>query len=70
LTYFSAYNPDLINEEKMLKILESFIKSSPNFNIIYTQEDLDYYKTLEGGINTIEDILKLDDTLYVFFSNL
>ena len=54
----------------MLKILESFIKSSPNFNIIYTQEDLDYYKTLDGGINTIEDILKLDDTVYVFFSNL
>jgi hypothetical protein len=54
----------------MLKILESLIKSSPNFNIIYTLEDLDYYKTLDGGINTVEDILKLDDNLYVLFYNL
>lgn len=58
-----------MNEEKMLKMLDLFIPKCPNFNIIYKAEELEHYKALDqnGSINSIEDILKLDDNLYVIY---
>lgn len=67
MAYLSMSDSEFINEEKLIKILEVYLPKCPTFNIIYKLEDLEYYKTLDpnGSIVNIEDILKLEDNLFV-----
>ncbi len=72
MTYFNKLQPDFMNEEKLSKMLEQFIPRGPNFFIPYKAEDLEYYKTLDatGGINVMEDLVKLEDPLYVIINKI
>ena len=67
MAHFSKLNNDFLNEDKLSKVLEMYIPKCPMFNIIYKNEDLEHYKTLDanGGIINMEDIIKLEDNLYV-----
>ncbi len=69
ISYFNKLQPEFMNEEKLMKMLDMFIPKCPTFNIPYKVEDFEIYKTLDpsGTLATIEDIVKLDETLYVRF---
>ena len=56
-----------MNEEKLLKTLELFIPKCPAFNIYYSQEDLESYKTSYPNLNlnSIEETIKIDEKLNV-----
>lgn len=56
-----------MNEEKLMKMLEMYIPRCPTFNIPYKIEDFDIYKTMDpsGTLTTIEDLVKLEEPLYV-----
>jgi len=66
--YVNKIYPEYVNEERLLKILDSIIPKLPPFNILYRNEDLEHFKTLDSSIATIEDITKLNEDIYVKIS--
>ena len=42
-----------------------FISKFPSINISYSQDDLEYLKTLDSNINAMEDIVKCEDDIFV-----
>jgi hypothetical protein len=64
VSYLQNIIPDILTEDKLGKILETFYHKSPPFVIPYIVEDLEYFKSLDPNIVTIEDIIKCDDTTY------
>ncbi len=56
-------NPEseYLNEEKMDKILTSYIEKSHSFIFVYKNTDVESYKEIDENIETIEDIIKPDD---------
>jgi len=66
-SYINKTHHDMLNEEKLIKLLEAFIPKSTPFYILYRNEDLEHFKNIEPSIAAIEDVLKLDDALYVKF---
>ena len=65
--YVNKNYPDYINEERLIKLLEALLPKSNTFFIAFRNEDLEFFKTIEPSIVTIEDVLKLDNALYVKF---
>lgn len=63
--YVNKTYPDYVNEERLIKVLDALIPKSTAFYIVFRNEDLEYFKTLEPSITAIEDVLKLDENLYV-----
>jgi hypothetical protein len=58
--------PEYITDDKILKFVELFVPKNPNINIPYKAEDLDYLKSLDSNLNTVEDINKCDENIYVY----
>ena len=56
-------NPEseYLNEEKMDKILTSYIEKSHSFIFVYKNTDVESYKEIDENIETIEDIIRPDD---------
>jgi hypothetical protein len=54
-----------------MKMLDMYIPRCPSFNIPYKIEDFEIYKTLDasGSLATMEDLVKLDEPLYVSKEN-
>jgi len=67
-SYLNKRYHDFVTEEKLIKIFDALIPKSTPFYIAYRTEDLEYFKTLEPSIAAIEDILKLDEALFVKMS--
>jgi hypothetical protein len=64
--YVNKTHADYLNEERLIKVFDALIPKSTPLYIAFRNEDLEFFKTLEPSIAAIEDILKLDDGLYVF----
>lgn len=64
-SYINKTHHEMLNEEKLIKFLDSYIPKSTPYYIVYRNEDLEHFKTIEPSIAAIEDVLKLDDALYV-----
>lgn len=65
--YVNKTYPDYVNEERLIKVLDALLPKSTPFYIAFRNEDLEFFKTIEPSIAAIEDVLKLDDNLYVFY---
>jgi len=63
--YVNKNYPDYLNEERLIKVFDALIPKSTPFYIVFRNEDLEFFKTLEPSIAAIEDVLKLDEALYV-----
>lgn len=57
-------NPELLNEEKINQIIDLYIQKSHPFYFLFKAEDLEFFKTLDENIDTIEDINKVPDDKY------
>ena len=64
-TYVNKTYHDYVNEERLIKVLDSLIPKSSPFYIVFRNEDLEFFKTIEPSIAVIEDVLKLDEAQYV-----
>lgn len=63
--YVNKNYPDYVNEERLIKVLDALLPKSNPFYFMVRNEDLEFFKTLEPSIAAIEDVLKLDEALYV-----
>ena len=56
-------NPEseYLEEEKMNKILTTYLEKSHSFIFVYKNEDIESYKAIDDNIETIEDIIRPDD---------
>jgi hypothetical protein len=63
--YVNKSYPDYVNEERLIKLFETLLPKSTPFYIAFRSEDFEFFKTIEPSIASIEDVLKLDDNLYV-----
>ena len=66
--------PEFLNDDKIPKIIDVLLEKSHPFYFLWTKEDLEKYKELNEGIETIEDIIKASDEEYkkiinLFFEN-
>ena len=67
--------PDFLTDEKIKKIIEVYIEKSHPIFFVYKNEDLEKYKEIDEGIETIEDIIKPEDEnkykqiLDIFYEN-
>ena len=57
-------NSEILNDEKINKIIELYIQKSHPFYFLYKNEDIEYFKTLDENVETIEDINKIADEKY------
>jgi len=64
--YVNKTYPDYVNEERLIKVLDAMLPKSTPFYITFRNEDLEFFKTLEPSIAVIEDVLKLEENLYVY----
>ena len=74
LNYLDKEMPEFLTEDKIPKILDVFLEKSHPFYFLWTKEDLEKYKEINDGIDTIEDILKAGEEDYkkiikLFFEN-
>ena len=53
--------PDFLTDEKLKKIIETYIEKSHQIFFIYKNEDLEQYKEFDENIEVIEDIIKVED---------
>ena len=53
--------PDFLTDEKIKKIIETYIEKSHQIFFIYKNEDLEQYKEFDENIEVIEDIIKIED---------
>jgi hypothetical protein len=68
--YINKFYYDLINEEKLIKIMESMVVKSTPFVICLRKLDLENFKQIDSIIENIEDILKVDEFVWVNIINL
>ena len=54
-------NPEFLDDEKINKILSTYMEKSHSFQFIYKNEDIESYKSIDENIETIEDISKPND---------
>ena len=64
LNYVNKLMPDFLTEDKIPKLIDIYLEKSHPFYLLWTKEDLETYKGLNDGIETIEDIIKADDDTY------
>ena len=64
LNYVNKIMPDFLTEDKIPKLIDIYLEKSHPFYLLWTKEDLETYKGLNDGIETIEDIIKADDDTY------
>ena len=64
LNYVNKLMPDFLTEDKIPKLIDIYLEKSHPFYLLWTKEDLETYKGLNDGIETIEDIIKADDETY------
>ena len=64
LNYIDIENPEFKSEEKLDKILDSFLEKAHGFNFLWSKDDLEKYKAINENIETIEDIIKASDEEY------
>ena len=74
LNYLDKEMPEFLNDDKVPKIIDVFLEKSHPFYFLWTKEDLEKYKEINDGIDTIEDIMKAGDEDYkqiinLFFEN-
>ena len=60
-TFLSKINNEILNEEKINKIIDLYIQKSHPFYFIYKNEDLEFFKNLDENFETIEDINKISE---------
>ncbi len=65
--YVNKFYPDYINEERLIKLLDAYISKATPFYILYTADDLEYFKTIDPTIASIDDILKLEENIFVIY---
>ena len=53
--------PDFLTDEKIKKIIETYIEKSHQIFFIYKNEDLEQYKEFDENIEVIEDIITVED---------
>jgi len=63
-TFLSKINAEILNEEKINKIIDLYIQKSHPFYFLYKNEDLEYFKSLDENFESIEDINKIPDEKY------
>ena len=63
--YVNKNYHDYVNEERLVKVLDSLLPKSVPFIIAIRLEDFEHFKTLEPTIAAVEDIVKIDETIYV-----
>jgi hypothetical protein len=63
--YINKFYYDFITEEKLLKVMDSMIIKSPPFVISLRRFDLENLKQIDPIIENIEDILKVDEFVWV-----
>ena len=56
--------PDYSTDEKILKILDTYLEKSHQFTFIFKAEDLEGFKEIDENIEGIEDITKAEDENY------
>ena len=74
LNYLDKEIPEFLTEDKVPKILDVFLEKGHPFYFLWSKEDLEKYKEINDGIETIEDIMKANDEEYkkiinLFFEN-
>jgi len=74
LNYLDKEIPEFLTEDKVPKILDVFLEKGHSFHFLWTKEDLEKYKEVNDGIETIEDIIRANDEDYkkiinLFFEN-
>lgn len=67
MSTINSYNPDdpFMNIEKLNKSLELFMPKFPPVSIYIPNELLEEFKLLDQNINTVEDLVKTDDKIWV-----
>ena len=56
--------PDYSTDEKILKILDTYLEKSHQFTFIFKAEDLEGFKEIDENIEGIEDITKAEEENY------
>jgi hypothetical protein len=64
LNYLDKESPEFLTDDKISKIIDVYLEKSHPFFFLWNKEDLDKYKELNEGIETIEDITKASDDEY------
>lgn len=63
--YINKFYHEYVNEERLSKIMDSFIPKSSPFIVCLRKQDFDYFKELGAELESIEDITKVDEFIWV-----
>jgi hypothetical protein len=64
LNYIDNETPEFLSEEKIARLLDVYLEKSHSFVFLWKKEDLEKYKEINGGIDTIDDITRANDEEY------
>ena len=64
--YINKFYYDYVNEERLVKVLESLLPKSIPIVLCLRKQDFDTFKELDASIETIEDITKVDEFVWVY----
>lgn len=69
MTFVNSINPDdpFINLDKLNKSIEIFLPKFPATVITVDAEDLEFFKSKDANIQSPDDLVKVDDNLFVLF---
>lgn len=62
--YVNKFYHDYLNEERLLKLMDSMLPKSCPIVICLRKEDLDHFKELDAAIETIDDLIKVDEYVW------
>lgn len=67
INYFNESNEqnEKLDQDRITRVLELFLPKSHLFYIPYYISELDNFRNIDQNINTIEDIIKCDDNIFV-----
>ena len=65
MSQLNLNNEDFLNSEKLLKVLEIFMPKFPQVNISLPEAIFEEIKKLDPNVNSVEDLIKCDDKIWV-----
>ena len=64
LNYLEIESPEFLTDDKIYRLLDVYLEKSHPFYFLWNKEDLEKYKEINEGIESIEDIIKAEDDEY------
>lgn len=63
--YINKFYFDYLNDERLAKLMESILPKSSPVVLCIRNEDFEFLKTLDESIQSVEDLTKVDELIWV-----